>query len=111
MLALLSKSFFNRITCYSVQNVINCNVRKFATSDSEQMIEILKRKFPTAKNIEVVDVSGGCGAMYEVLVESSEFKGLSVVKQHRMINETLKDQIKQMHGLRIHTIIPKDDGS
>lgn len=73
------------------------------------MMDILKSKFPLAKDVQVVDVSGGCGAMYEVLVESEEFKGLSIVKQHRMINEILKDQIKEMHGLRIHTVVPKGD--
>lgn len=73
------------------------------------MVNILKKKFPLAKNVEVVDVSGGCGAMYEVLVESTEFKGLSIIKQHRLINEILKEQIKEMHGVRIHTIVPKQE--
>lgn len=53
------------------------------------------------------DVSGGCGAMYEIIVESSEFKGISRVKQHQMITDTLKEEIKDMHGLRIHTTVPK----
>lgn len=56
--------------------------------------------------MSVVDISGGCGAMYEIVVESNEFKGLSIVKQHRMITDTLKTEIKDMHGLRIHTSIP-----
>lgn len=43
--------------------------------------------------------------MYEIYVESKEFKGLSTVKQHRLITETLKSEIKDMHGLRIHTSI------
>lgn len=60
-----------------------------------------------AKNIQVSDVSGGCGAMYEILVESSEFQGISRVKQHQMITDTLKEEIKDMHGLRIHTAVPK----
>lgn len=53
------------------------------------------------------DVSGGCGAMYEIIVESSEFQGISRVKQHQMITDTLKEEIKDMHGLRIHTAVPK----
>lgn len=31
--------------------------------------------------------TGGCGAMFEIMVETPDFKGLSMVKQHRMINE------------------------
>uniref|UniRef100_A0A182JQ51 BolA-like protein 3 n=1 Tax=Anopheles christyi TaxID=43041 RepID=A0A182JQ51_9DIPT len=65
----------------------------------------LEAKFPQAKNIVVSDISGGCGSMYEIFVESKEFKGLSTVKQHRLITETLKSEIKDMHGLRIHTSI------
>lgn len=33
---------------------------------------------------------GGCGAIFEVFVSSTEFKGLSVVKQHQLINEVCK---------------------
>lgn len=30
---------------------------------------------------------GGCGAMYEISVISDQFKGMSIVKQHRLVNE------------------------
>lgn len=68
--------------------------------------DILQQHFPRAKTIDVVDISGGCGAMFEIIIETPEFKGLSMVKQHRMINEALKEEIKDMHGLRIHTSVP-----
>ncbi|GAB0090067.1 bolA-like protein 3 [Sergentomyia squamirostris] len=66
----------------------------------------LSEKFPKADVITVTDISGGCGAMYEIFVRSADFKGLSTVKQHRLITETLKEQIRDMHGLRIHTEPP-----
>lgn len=53
------------------------------------------------------DISGGCGAMYEIMVESSEFQGMSRVKQHQMVVDTLKQEIKDMHGVRIDTIVVK----
>ncbi|XP_067001608.1 bolA-like protein 3 [Anabrus simplex] len=68
--------------------------------------DILKQSFPSANIIEVTDISGGCGAMFEIMVEAPEFKGLNTVKQHRLINEALKEEIKDMHGLRIHTSVP-----
>ncbi|XP_058835558.1 bolA-like protein 3 [Topomyia yanbarensis] len=68
----------------------------------------LQTKFPMAKNVVVSDISGGCGSMYEIYVETAEFKGLSTVKQHRLITEILKSEIKDMHGLRIHTAIPSE---
>lgn len=44
--------------------------------------------------------------MYEIVVESLDFKGLSRVKQHQLITDALKEQIKEMHGLRIQTTVP-----
>jgi hypothetical protein len=39
--------------------------------------------------------------MYAIDIASDQFKGLSIVKQHRKINEILKDEIKGMHGLQV----------
>lgn len=30
---------------------------------------------------------GGCGAIFEVFISTTEFKGMSMVKQHQLINE------------------------
>uniref|UniRef100_A0A1L8DLS8 Putative bola bacterial stress-induced morphogen-related protein n=1 Tax=Nyssomyia neivai TaxID=330878 RepID=A0A1L8DLS8_9DIPT len=76
---------------------------KFTENDLKKS---LSEKFPAAEEIAVEDISGGCGAMFEIFVRTKEFKGLSTVKQHRLITEILKEQIKDMHGLRIHTEIP-----
>ena len=43
--------------------------------------------------------------MYEIFVVAAEFRGLNTVKQHRLVTETLKAQIVEMHGLRIHTAV------
>jgi stress-induced morphogen len=40
-----------------------------------------------ATHVKVVDVSGGCGSMYDVEVVSPRFAGLTRVKQHRLVNE------------------------
>ena len=69
------------------------------------LINILREKFPSATDIAVVDISGGCGSMYEVFVESPAFKGIRIVKQHQMVTEALKAEIKDMHGLRISTSV------
>lgn len=49
--------------------------------------------------------------MFEISVTAPDFKGLTMVKQHRMVNEALKEQIKDMHGLRIHTSVPSEETS
>ncbi|XP_056425199.1 bolA-like protein 3 isoform X2 [Hyla sarda] len=87
-----------------------CNLRRsFAskTDGEDQITQVLKRKFPLASSVRVVDISGGCGAMYEIHVESEEFKDKRTVQQHKMINEALQEEIKSMHGLRIYTSVPK----
>jgi len=68
--------------------------------------ERLKKGFPKASRIDIEDISGGCGAMFTVNIESSEFEGLSRVKQHQMVNGILAEEVKVMHGLRITTSVP-----
>ncbi|TYZ57804.1 hypothetical protein PybrP1_001784 [[Pythium] brassicae (nom. inval.)] len=59
-----------------------------------------------AVHVKVTDVSGGCGSMFDIEVASEQFEGQSRVKQHRMVNEILKEEIKSMHGLTIRTMTP-----
>ena len=74
-----------------------------AAPNEQAIVEQLRVKFPKATDIAVMDVSGGCGAMFEVYVEAPDFKGMRVVKQHQLVNQALESQIKEMHGLRIST--------
>ncbi|GMG26125.1 unnamed protein product [Ambrosiozyma monospora] len=59
------------------------------------------------KSLSVRDVSGGCGSMFAISVESGKFKGLTMVKQHRLVNEILKDEIAKWHGLQLKTKVVK----
>jgi stress-induced morphogen len=43
---------------------------------------------------------GGCGAFYAITIASKAFTGLSTVKQHRLVTETLKKEIQNIHGLQ-----------
>jgi stress-induced morphogen len=60
-----------------------------------------------ASQLDVVDISGGCGSMYAVEITSPKFKGLSLLKQHRMVSDVLQEEIKSMHGIQIKTHSPK----
>ncbi|XP_077116984.1 LOW QUALITY PROTEIN: bolA-like protein 3 [Ranitomeya variabilis] len=87
-----------------------CNLRRSFASKTEaedRITHVLKTKFPLASFVNVIDISGGCGAMYEIHVESEEFKEKRTVQQHKMVNEALQEEIKAMHGLRIFTSVPK----
>ncbi|XP_025068604.1 bolA-like protein 3 [Alligator sinensis] len=84
-----------------------CRALASQTEGEAQVIRVLQEKFPQASAIKVVDISGGCGAMYEIHIESEEFKEKRTVQQHQMVNQALKEEIKAMHGLRIFTSVPK----
>jgi stress-induced morphogen len=52
---------------------------------------------------QVQDISGGCGSMYALDIESPKFKGLTVIKQHKLVNQVLKEEIAQWHGVQLRT--------
>lgn len=53
--------------------------------------------------LDVRDVSGGCGSMFAINVVSPKFNGLTLIKQQRLVNEALKDEISKWHGLQLRT--------
>uniref|UniRef100_A0A8C3QMB5 BolA family member 3 n=1 Tax=Cyanoderma ruficeps TaxID=181631 RepID=A0A8C3QMB5_9PASS len=66
-----------------------CSWRSFAsqTDGESHLARVLREKFPRASAIKVVDISGGCGAMYEIHIESEEFREKRTVQQHQMVNQ------------------------
>ncbi|KAG8897550.1 hypothetical protein FRB99_008068 [Tulasnella sp. 403] len=64
--------------------------------------EKLQLKFQPSR-LDVQDVSGGCGTFYAINIASAHFKGLPMVKQHRMVTDELKAEIEGIHGLQIKT--------
>lgn len=74
-----------------------------STTGEIALEKILRRRFTQARTVTVTDISGGCGAMYKIVVESEDFRGMSVLAQHRAVKEALKEEIKDMHGLTVIT--------
>jgi stress-induced morphogen len=56
--------------------------------------------------MQVRDVSGGCGSMYSVDITSERFRDLGVLRQQRMVNEVLGDLMKGWHGCQLRTKAP-----
>ncbi|PBL02168.1 bola-like protein [Armillaria gallica] len=70
-------------------------------SEGEQNIySKLTQKFSPSQ-LQVQDVSGGCGTFYAITIASRSFKGLPIVKQHKLVTETLKQEIEGIHGLQV----------
>lgn len=53
--------------------------------------------------VVVKDISSGCGSFFHVEVVADVFGGKPLVQQHRLVNEALRGEIKQIHGLTIVT--------
>jgi stress-induced morphogen len=41
--------------------------------------------------------------MYAIEIASQKFKGLPMMRQHRLVNEVLADEIKAWHGVQLRT--------
>ncbi|CAG8576107.1 2119_t:CDS:2, partial [Dentiscutata heterogama] len=86
----------------------NNNNSETLTEGEKYLYEKLSKKFQPTK-LHVQDISGGCGSMYAIEISSLQFNGLPIIKQHRMINELLEDDIKKMHGIRDGQIVAFND--
>lgn len=53
------------------------------------------------RRIADMNCAGGCGSFYAILISSPEFAGLSMVKQHKLVNDCLKEDIAGIHGLQV----------
>ncbi len=71
---------------------------------SETIQALLQEAFPEAAEVSVVDRTGG-GDHFHVTVVSPRFQGLSLLDQHRLVNEALAAPLADgtIHELRITT--------
>ena len=65
---------------------------------------LLVQAFPDASELDVEDRTGG-GDHFQVTVVSAEFDGLSLIDQHRRVNDALAAPLADgsIHELRIKT--------
>ena len=73
-------------------------------SGTERLRELLKRAFPDAEQLEVHDRTGG-GDHFQVVVAAPRLTGMSLVDQHRLVNDALAEPLADgsIHELRIKT--------
>lgn len=77
--------------------------RFLSTTSYDQVIYFKLASHFQPSKLAVVDTSGGCGTMFSITIHSAKFNGLSLIKQHRLVNLLLKDEIKNWHGLQLVT--------
>ncbi|KAF1945824.1 bola domain-containing protein [Clathrospora elynae] len=64
-------------------------------------MKVLKRKLEEglgATHVEIEDLSGGCGQMYEAIIVSPQFAKKTTLARHRLVNSTLKEEIAAIHA-------------
>ena len=71
---------------------------------AERLESLLRASFPEAEELSVEDRTGG-GDHFQVTVASPRFAGLSLLDQHRLVNEALAEPLRDgtIHELRIKT--------
>ena len=71
---------------------------------TETLRSLLHEAFPDAKELDVVDRTGG-GDHFHVTVQTTRFDGLSLVDQHRLVYDALASPLADgtIHELRITT--------
>jgi len=81
------------------------NSSKAAPSLTESEQAIFNKLFDhfQPSKLQVQDISGGCGTFFAIGITSAAFKDLSLIKQHRLVNSCLKQEIKDIHGLQLKT--------
>jgi stress-induced morphogen len=65
---------------------------------------LLRTSFPDASELAVEDRTGG-GDHFQVTISSGRFDGLSLVEQHRLVYDALREPLGDgsIHELRIKT--------
>jgi stress-induced morphogen len=48
--------------------------------------------------------AGGCGSFYAITIASQAFNGLPIVKQHKLVTQTLQQEIEGIHGLQARSM-------
>jgi stress-induced morphogen len=71
---------------------------------TEPLQQLLQQAFPDATELRVEDRTGG-GDHFQVTVATPRFEGLTLLEQHRLVNDALAGPLRDgtIHELRIKT--------
>ncbi|XP_030636440.1 bolA-like protein 2 [Chanos chanos] len=61
-----------------------------------------------AVHVEVEDTSPNrCAASFKVLIVSPQFEGKPLLQRHRMVNNCLAEELKEIHAFEQKTLTPE----
>ena len=82
------------------QNIYAKLTAKFMPSQLEVQ-DVSGTRWPFFVSFIAHTGKGGCGTFYAISISSTAFQGLSTLKQHKLVTETLKLEIADIHGLQV----------
>ncbi|KAF2436152.1 bola-like protein [Tothia fuscella] len=61
-----------------------------------------------ATHVEIEDLSGGCGQMFEATIVSPQFAKKMTLARHRLVNGALKQEIAAIHAWTPKCFTPEE---
>jgi len=61
-----------------------------------------------AEHVDIQDLSGGCGQMYEAIIVSPQFTKKTTLMRHRLVNNSLKEEIAAIHAWTPKCFTPEE---
>ncbi|KAF7192757.1 putative bolA-like protein C8C9.11 [Pseudocercospora fuligena] len=58
--------------------------------------------------VDIADLSGGCGQMFEAIIVSPQFSKKTTLARHRLVNNTLKQEIAAIHAWTPKCFTPEE---
>lgn len=58
--------------------------------------------------VHVEDMSGGCGQAFAVIIVSPMFQGKNKLMRHRLVNNSLKEEIASIHAFTQKGFTPEE---
>ncbi|VDN95980.1 unnamed protein product [Rodentolepis nana] len=74
-------------------------------STEDSVRERLQLLNPT--HLKITDFSDGCGLKLKVEIVSEQFVSKTLLQQHRMVNDLLKEEMLNIHALSLSTFTPE----
>ncbi|ODV70297.1 bola-like protein [Hyphopichia burtonii NRRL Y-1933] len=68
-----------------------------AALTADSLKELIESRLQ-ASLVQVEDMSGGCGQAFAVVIVSPLFQGKNKLMRHRLVNNSLKEEIAAIHA-------------
>eukprot|EP01130_Rhizamoeba_saxonica_P017169 TRINITY_DN8206_c0_g1_i1.p2 TRINITY_DN8206_c0_g1~~TRINITY_DN8206_c0_g1_i1.p2 ORF type:complete len:118 (-),score=20.03 TRINITY_DN8206_c0_g1_i1:182-535(-) len=90
---------------FRMNRLYGCDIPDGAPVTQQEILDQLNNQLQDV-DAQVID-NNRDGSYFSVHVQSSSFNDISMVKQHQLVNQILKDQVSRMHAISIKTLAKK----